>query len=86
MARRLATLAGVSRGREPRRRDETSASANPPPAEATAPDQRASADSPRQELRGYRDEIARLQPENRSLKEQLARQLGQRPAAITRPS
>ena len=48
--------------------------------------ERATVDSLRQQLRTYRSEIARLRPENQTLREQLARQLGaQRAAANTRP-
>ena len=47
--------------------------------------QRASADSLRQQLHTYREELARLRAENTALKEQLARQLGvARAASITR--
>ena len=49
--------------------------------------QRASADSLRQQLHVYRDELARLRAENTALKEQLARQLGAaRAASVTRIS
>jgi hypothetical protein len=49
--------------------------------------QRASADSLREQLHLYRDELARLRAENTSLKEQLARQLGTaRAASVTRVS
>jgi hypothetical protein len=49
--------------------------------------QRASDDSLRQQLHLYQEEIARLKTENRSLKEQLARQLGAtRAASVTKPS
>lgn len=49
------------------------------------PSQRATADSLRQQLHVYRDEIARLQADNRSLKDQLARQLGAtRATAVTK--
>ena len=47
--------------------------------------QRASADSLRQQLHVYREELARLRAENTALKEQLARQLGAaRTASVTR--
>ena len=49
--------------------------------------QRASADSLRQQLHTYREELARLRAENTALKEQLARQLGAaRAASVTRIS
>lgn len=49
--------------------------------------QRAGADSLRQQLHVYRDELARLRAENTALKQQLARQLGAaRAASVTRIS
>jgi hypothetical protein len=49
--------------------------------------ERATADSLRQQVRTYRDEITRLRIENQELREQLARQLGNtRAAAVTRRS
>ena len=48
--------------------------------------ERATADSLRQQLHVYRDEIARLRTENQALREQLARRLGAaRVAAVTKP-
>ena len=48
--------------------------------------ERATADSLRQQLHVYRDEIARLRTENQALREQLARRLGTaRVAAVTKP-
>jgi hypothetical protein len=48
--------------------------------------ERATIDSLRQQMRAYRNEIARLRLENQELHEQLARQLGtQRAAANIRP-
>ena len=49
--------------------------------------ERATADSLRQQLHTYRDEINRLRAENQTLREQLARRLGaERAAAITHRS
>ena len=49
--------------------------------------ERATADSLRQQLHVYRDEIARLRTENQALREQLARRLGaDRAAAVTKRS
>lgn len=49
--------------------------------------ERATADSLRQQVRTYRDEITRLRTENQELREQLARRLGDdRAAAVTRRS
>jgi hypothetical protein len=49
--------------------------------------ERATADSLRQQVRTYRDEITRLRTENQELREHLARQLGAaRAAAVTRRS
>ncbi len=49
--------------------------------------ERATADSLRQQLHTYRQEIARLRAENQQLREQLARRLGtERTAAITNRS
>lgn len=49
--------------------------------------ERATADSLRQQVRTYRDEITRLRTENQELREQLARRLGAaRAAAVTRRS
>jgi dihydrodipicolinate synthase/N-acetylneuraminate lyase len=49
--------------------------------------QRTSADSLRQQLRTYREELARLRAENAALKERLARQLGAtRAASVTKIS
>lgn len=90
--RRVATSAGVSRSwlyREPQVRAEIERLRRSPQRSRPTgrPAQRASADSLRQQLHVYRSEIARLQDENRSLKDQLARQLGvSRAAAITKRS
>ena len=90
--RRVACSAGVSRSwlcREPQLRAEIERLRQLPhqakPTGRSA--ERATADSLRQQLHVYRDEIARLRDENRSLKGQLARQLGvSRAAAITKRS
>lgn len=90
--RRVATFAGVSRSwlyREPQLRAEIERLRQSPHRSGPTgrPAQRATADSLRQQLHVYRAEIARLQDENRSLKDQLARQLGaSRAAAITKRS
>ena len=48
-----------------------------------SPIQRASDESNRQKLKIYREELTRLQAENRDLREQLARKLGaERAAAV----
>ena len=88
--RHVAEAAGVSRSwlyrqdklrqqiDELRDRPATTASAAVPSAE------RATADSLRQQLHAYREEITRLRAENQELREQLARRLGaERTAATT---
>ena len=75
----VAQSAGVSRGwlyRQDQIRDliNRQRALEPPAARATA--QRATADSLRQRLEASRAEITRLRGENRSLRDQLARQLG----------
>jgi hypothetical protein len=90
--RRVAEAAGVSRSwlyRQPQLREEINrlrnSSAGRPGNLPSA--ERATADSLRQQLRTYRDEISRLRTENQELRDQLARQLGAaRVAAVTRGS
>jgi Family of unknown function (DUF6262) len=83
---RLARAANVSRSwiyRQPELRHQIE-QLRPSPAThkpTTRPAQRATADSLRQQLHTYRQEIARLQAENRALKNDLARQLGATRAA-----
>ena len=78
--------------RQPQRRDEVTrlrdtATGRPgtrPPANwpSTLPAaERATADSLRQQLRAYRDEVTRLRAENQELRDQLARHLGAAPAS-----
>ena len=88
--RQVAETAEVSRSwlyRQPQLREEinrlreasVSRPGNLPSAE------RATADSLRQQLRTYRDEISRLRTENQELRDQLARHLGAaRATAVTR--
>ncbi len=89
---RLARTADVSRSwlyRQPQLRNEIERLRHSPrPATPTAqPTQKATADSLRQQLHIHRQEIARLQAENRTLKDQLARQLGtDRAASVTKRS
>lgn len=90
--RRLAQTGGLSRSclyRQPELRHEIERlRQSPHQGKPTAqPAQRATADSLRQQLHSFRDEIARLQAENRALKDQLARQLGAaRAASVTKRS
>lgn len=90
--RRVANSARVSRSwlyRQPQLRDEIERLRQSPhhARRIAQPAQRATADSLRQQVHGYRDEIARLQAENRTLKDQLARQLGAtRAASVTKRS
>lgn len=74
--------------RQPQLREERAAPpVTPPcPAEVLSPPS-GPLRSLRQQVHSYRDEIARLQAENRSLKDQLARQLGViRAASVTKRS
>ncbi len=86
---RLARTAGISRSwlyRQPelRRQIEHLRQSKQPGRARVPPAQRASDDSNRQKLALYRQELARLQAENRNLREQLARRLGaERAAAVT---
>lgn len=90
--RRVAETAGVSRSwlyRQQELREEINrlrhASQGRPGVLPSA--ERATADSLRQQVRTYRDEITRLRTENQELREQLARRLGAaRAAAVTRRS
>jgi len=86
---RLARVAGVSRSwlyRQPELRrqiDQLRQSSSPPSRSRASVVQRASADSNREKLTIYRQELTRLQAENRDLREQLARRFGaERAAAI----
>ena len=89
---RLARAANVSRSwiyRQPELRHQIEQLRQPPTTgkPPARPAQRATADSLRQQLHTYREEIARLQADNRALKDQLARQLGaNRAASITKRS
>ena len=86
----VAKAAGVSRCwlyRQPELRQKIERLRGEPPQKRRPSQgtQRASADSLRQQLHVYRDELARLRAENTALKEQLARQLGAaRAASVTR--
>jgi len=90
--RRVAETAGVSRSwlyRQQELREEINrlrhASQGRPGVLPSA--ERATADSLRQQVRTYRDEITRLRIENQELREQLARRLGaDRAAAVTKRS
>ena len=90
--RHLAKTAGVSRSwlyRQPELRQEIERLRGSPPARTTSAQssQRASADSLRQQLHIYREEMTRLRAENGALKDQLARQLGMvRAASVTKGS
>lgn len=80
--RRVATEAGVSRSwlyREPAIRAEIERlrTATPTASPRVPLAQRASSDSVKQRLDTMHDEIARLRDENRALRDQLARRLGQ---------
>jgi hypothetical protein len=82
----LARTAGVSRSwlyRQPelRQQIEQLRQSRPPKRSSVPAAQRASDDSNRQKLVLYREELARLQAENRELREQLARKLGAARAA-----
>ena len=84
----VARAAGVSRSwlyRQPDLRgqiEQLRQSARPGPSRVP-PAQRASDESNRQKLRIYREELTRLQTENRDLRERLARRLGaERAAAV----
>lgn len=86
---RLARAADVSRSwlyRQPELRDEIERLRQTPRGKPTAQaTHKATADSLRQQLHIHRQEIARLQAENRTLKDQLARQLGtHRAASVTK--
>jgi TolA-binding protein len=87
--RGVAARAGVSRSwlyRDPdiRAEIERLRSASPPtPKHALPAAQRASTDSLRQRLDTLNDEITRLRKENQILRDQLARQLGQRRTTAT---
>lgn len=89
--RRVATTAGVSRSwlyQQPGLREQIDRLRERPPAGARSgipSTEQATLDSLRQQLHTYREEITRLQSENRTLRQQLARRLGtERTAAITR--
>ena len=90
--RRVAETAGVSRSwlyRQQELREEINRlrhrSQGRPGLLPTA--ERATADSLRQQMRTYRDEITRLQTENQELRGELARRLGaDRAAAVTKRS
>ncbi len=86
----LAKTAGVARSwlyRQPELREKVERLRGEPPRKSSRDAQRASADSLRQQLHVYREELARARSENASLKEQLARQLGAaRAASVTRIS
>ena len=88
--RRVAETAGVSRSwlyRQPQLREEITRLRDTTVGRpGTLPStERATADSLRQQLRVYRDEITRLRTENQELRDQLARHLGAaRVAAVTR--
>jgi hypothetical protein len=82
----LARTAGVSRSwlyRQPelRHQIEQLRQSRPPKRSSVPAAQRASDDSNRQKLALYREELARLQAENRELRDQLARKLGAARAA-----
>ncbi len=87
--RRVAEQAGVSRSwlyRQNQLRPEIEQlrDAAPTRGPALPAAERATADSLRQQVHAYRDEIARLRADNQALREQLARRLGdQRAAAVT---
>jgi len=84
----LARSAGVSRSwlyRQPELRQQIEQLRRPalPGRSQVPPTQRASDDSNRQKIAIYREELKRLQAENRDLREQLARKLGaERAAAV----
>ena len=84
----VARVAGVSRSwlyRQPdlRGQIEQLRQSARPGSSRVPPIQRASDESNRQKLKIYREELARLQAENRDLREQLARKLGaERAAAV----
>ena len=85
--RRLAETAGVSRSwlyRQPQLRDEITrlrdTSTGRPGTLPAA--ERATADSLRQQVRAYRDEVTRLRTENQELRDHLARHLGAARATV----
>lgn len=86
---RVARVAGVSRSfvyNQPELLDEIDKLRRSRPARSSPArhGDRASLDSLRQQIHAHREELARLQAENRILKDQLARQLGAaRVAAVT---
>jgi hypothetical protein len=88
----LAKAAGVSRSwlyRQPELRQKIERLREEPPQKRRPSQgtQRTSAESLRQQLHVYREELARLRMENTALKEQLARQLGAaRAVSVTRIS
>lgn len=91
--RRVADAAGVSRSwlyQQPELRAQIDQLRHRPAARARAAvpaAEQATADSLRQQLRTYREELNRLRTENQNLRAQLARRLGdERTAAITRRS
>jgi Family of unknown function (DUF6262) len=89
--RGFADAAGVSRSwlyRQPqlRRQIEQLRQQQPSNGPAVPPAERATADSLRQQIHAYREEISRLTKENKALYEQLERRLGAaRAAAVTAP-
>ena len=89
--RAFAEMAGVSRSwlyRQPQLREqiEQLRQQRPSKGPAVPPAERATADSLRQQIHAYREEIARLTKENQALYEQLAHRLGAaRAAAVTAP-
>ena len=90
--RHVAEAAGVSRSwlyRQDTLRQQIDALRDRPTTTTSAVPsaERATADSLRQQLHAYREEITRLRAENHELREQLARRLGaERTAAITSQS
>jgi hypothetical protein len=90
-ATQLADAAGVSRSwlyRQPQLREQIEQVRQQQPSKGPAVPaaERATADSLRQQIHAYREEIARLTKENQALYEQLARQLGAaRAAAVIAP-
>ena len=85
--RRVAEDAGVSRSwlyRQDELRRQIDQLRDTPASRASSlpAAERATVDSLRQQLRAYRNEIARLRLENQALREQLARHLGAQRAAV----